>query len=340
MGSELVGRRAPARQERSAAAEVSWRHVLRYARWNQCTQLGRRLLGLPVWRAADFAPCLSAADVARLAGVARAIRGADYPPAILLHGVLPRSGTNYLANAIALHPDVAGFPRQMWEFPLLHVAPGAEALQSEFTAMFAANEALLGKHEFLAYLASGWLAALQSEVGARRLLMKSPHVQHIGLFPAIFPRDKLVLCLRDGRDVVASTMRTFGRHLLRKSFRQIVTEWKLATDAALEFAEGNRKHHPNAVVVRYEDGVREPQQLMQGLLGRLELDPARFPFDRLDQLPVIGSSTSDAEGASRWRPVARDASFNPIGRWRSWPRRRMKEFMAIAGDTLARAGYA
>jgi protein-tyrosine sulfotransferase len=340
MVSQLAGRRR-ARQERpSAAAQVTWRHVMRYARWNQCAHLGRRLLGMPVWRAADFSASLSAPDVARLANLARTIRGADYPPAILLHGVLPRSGTNYLANAIALHPDVAAFPRQIWEFPLLHVAPGAEALQSEFAAMFPANEALLGKHEFLAYLASGWLAALQAEVGARRILMKSPHVQHIGLFPAIFPRDKLVLCLRDGRDVVASTMKTFGRHLLRKSFRQIVTEWKLATDAALEFTEGSPKHHPNAVVVRYEDGVRAPQQLMQDLLVRLELDTASFPFDRLDHLPVIGSSTSDAEGASRWQPVTRDASFNPIGRWRDWPRRRMKEFMDIAGDTLVRAGYA
>jgi protein-tyrosine sulfotransferase len=341
MHDQLVRGRGRAQQERAAAtAQLTWRHVVRYARWNQCAQLGRRLLGMPVWRAADFSSPLAAADVARLADLACAVRGADYPPAILLHGVLPRSGTNYLANAIALHPDVAGFPRQMWEFPLLHVAPGAEALQSEFIAMFPANEALLGKHEFLAYLASGWLAALQGEAGARRILMKSPHVQHIGLFPAIFPRDKLVLCLRDGRDVVASTMRTFGSHLLRKSFRQVVTEWKLATDAALAFAEGSPGHHPNAVVVRYEDGVREPQQLMQRLLARLDLDPARFPFDRLDHLPVIGSSTSEAEGAARWQPVKRDPAFNPIGRWRSWPKRRMKEFMDIAGDTLARAGYA
>jgi protein-tyrosine sulfotransferase len=295
---------------------------------------------MPVWRETDFLSPLAGAEVRQLAHLALSVRGADHPPAILLHGVLPRSGTNYLANAIALHPDVAGFPRQIWEFPLVHVAPGAEALQSEFTAMFPANEAVLSKHEFLTYLASGWLAALQSEMPAKRLLMKSPHVRQIGLFPAIFPRDNLVLCLRDGRDVVASTVKTFGTSLLRKSFRQIVTEWKLATEAALNLAEGGPNHHPNAVVIRYEDAVREPRRLIRDLLVRLDLDPASFPFDQLDRLPVFGSSTNQAEGAARWEPVRRDASFNPIGRWRDWPERRMKEFMDIAGDTLARAGYA
>jgi protein-tyrosine sulfotransferase len=341
MSSQLVGRRGRSSGLRSSDhGQGRWRHILRYARWSQSAQLGRRALGLSVWRESDFASTLSAEDVNRLSDLALKARGAAYPAAIFLHGVLPRSGTNYLANAIALHPDVAGFPRQMWEFPMLYVAPGAEALQSEFTAMFPGNEAILGRYEFLTYLASGWMAALQSDAGRKRILMKSPHVQHIGLFPAIFPRDKLVLCIRDGRDVVASTMKTFGGHLLRKSFRQIVMEWKLATEAALTFAEGGPNHYGNAVVIRYEDGVRDPRQVMQDLLVTLDLDPARFPFDQLTELPVIGSSTSQAEGAMRWQPVERDSSFNPIGRWHDWPRRRMKEFMHIAGDTLTRAGYA
>ncbi|MEM7503647.1 MAG: sulfotransferase [Pseudomonadota bacterium] len=327
-------------EQASTATQITLRHVLRYARWNQCARLGRRALGLPVWREADFTSSLSDADEKRLADLAQQVRGPDYQPAILLHGVLPRSGTNYLANAIALHPDVAAFPHQMWEFPLLHVAQGAEALQSEYIGMFPLNEALLTRHEFLTYLASGWLAALQTQMGDQRILLKSPHVQHIGLFPAIFPRDKLVLCLRDGRDVVASTMKTFGTQLFRKSFRQIVTEWKLATDAALDFAGGNGQQRRNAVLIRYEDGVREPRRLMQDLLVRLDLDPASFPFERIEHLPLIGSSTNQAEGALRWRPVARDSSFNPIGRWQNWPRRRIREFMSIAGDTLSRAGYA
>ena len=331
--------RAAAGGRPAAAAQTTLAHLARYARWNQCARLGRRLLGLPVWRQADFLPPLTAAESRRLSELALTIRGPDHPPAILLHGVLPRSGTNYLANAIALHAHVAPFPRQIWEFPLLHVAPGAEALQSEFTVMFPDNEARLTRYEFLAYLSSGWLAALQREVGGQRILMKSPHVQNIGLFPALFPRDKLVICLRDGRDVVASSMATFGRHLLGKSFRQIVTEWKLATEAALSFADGGINQRADAVVIRYEDTVRDPHATIRHLLDRLDLEPARFPFDRLEDLPVIGSSTSRAEGASRWQPVRREASFNPIGRWHDWPKRRMRQFLAIAGDTLARAGY-
>jgi protein-tyrosine sulfotransferase len=314
-------------------------HFARYVRFNQFGHLLRRAAGLPAWRADDFLREIDPACARRLTEIAFAVRGPDYPPAIFVHGVLPRSGTNFVANLLALHPDVAAFPRRLWEFPLLHVVPGARALESEFLAMFPRNAEVMQPFELLAYLAGGWLASLQREVGERRVLLKSPHAQNLFLFRHLFPGDKLVLCLRDGRDVIASSSATFRSRLLRKSFRQLVTEWKLATDAVLSFAPGGPNAHPNVVVLRYEDLAGDAVEAVGTVLDRLGLDAARYPFAAAGVMPVFGSSTSAETGDARWQPRPRGTGFHPVGRWHAWPERRKEAFLRAAGDTLARAGY-
>jgi protein-tyrosine sulfotransferase len=238
-----------------------------------------------------------------------------------------------------LHGAVSAFPRGLFEFPLVELAPGARALQHEWLAHFPGNGRLVEEFELFGYLASGWLAALQAEAPNRRLLMKSPHVRQIGIFRAALPRDKLVLCLRDGRDVIASTLATFEGGLLRKSFRQLVMEWRLATEAVLAFAPGGPRENGNTVVVRYEDMVEQPRQVLRQILPMLDLDPADYPFDELDRLPVYGSSTSREQGRQSWQPVTRQASFKPIGRFASWPEHRKRLFDQLAGEVLQRAGY-
>ncbi|HLT01456.1 MAG TPA: hypothetical protein VK001_04725, partial [Geminicoccaceae bacterium] len=75
-----------------------------YARLPQLYRYARRALGLAAARRDDFMAAPAPDEAARLEAIAGAVRGADAPPAIFVHGVLPRSGTNYLADALSLHP--------------------------------------------------------------------------------------------------------------------------------------------------------------------------------------------------------------------------------------------
>lgn len=337
-GPALLQSGAAGRSPAAASGRVL-DHLPHFLRFGQVGQLLRRLVGLPVWRREDFLADLPAETVARLGTIGHKVRGSRYPPAIFVHGVLPRSGTNFIANALALHDAVRAFPAGLLEFPLVEIAPGAEALRHEWLAHFPANAPLVADHELLAYLASGWLAALQADAPGRQLLLKSPHVRQIGLFRAILPRDKLVLCLRDGRDVIASTLATFEPGLLRKSFRQLVMEWRLASEAVLAFAPGGPLENRHTVVVRYEDMVERPKDEIRRILPVLGLDAGVFPFDRLARLPVYGSSTTREQGRQSWQPVRRSPSFKPIGRFENWPTHRKRLFEHLAGDTLRRAGY-
>lgn len=318
-----------------------WHHLRRFVRFAQTDRLVRRLIGLPDVEPEDFLFSLDNGEVQRLTAVARRVRGEAYRPAIFVNGVLPRSGTNYIANALALHPAIAAFPRRLYEFPLLELGPGARALRHEWLAHYPENGSLVRDDELFAYLASAWLADLQTDTPDRHLLFKSPHLRQLSLFRATMPDDRLVICLRDGRDVVASAMSSFQEHsrFTRKSFRQLVHEWRLATEAALAFAPGGPQAHPHTVIVRYEDMVADQAGEIRRVLVALGLDLDVYPFARLEQLPVFGSSAGRSKGEWRWQQATRDAGFNPIGRYADWPDRRKRTFDHLAGNTLRRAGY-
>lgn len=316
------------------------RHILGYVRLNQLPRYVRRLVDRPSASAADFLPTIDARETARIAALVRDIRGPEAPPAIFVHGVLPRSGTNFLADILALHPDVHPDPGRLWEFPLLYVADGARSLQDEFLFMFRENAQVMGRYDMLACLAAGWMRKLQAEAGGKRILLKSPHVQNIGLFPAIFPDDRALLLLRDGRDVVASSLKTFGsRRFGRKGFTALADEWRLGCEAILAFGPGGTHAHPGMHVVRYEDLIRDLEPTVSTVLGAVGLDVSRYDFEALRKLPVRGSSASTSAMDQRWQPHAKPASFNPVGRWRDWPEARKRRFNAVAGPALLRAGY-
>ena len=315
------------------------RQILGYARLSQLPRYLNRALSRPTAQAGDFTFPQSADEREHLASLVRGIRGAGARPAIFVHGVLPRSGTNYLADVLALHPDLQQDPGRLWEFPLLYVAPGADALQREFLFMFKENAEVMKPYEMLAYLAGGWIASLQQRNPDKRMLLKSPHMQNIQLFPSLFPDDIAFLCIRDGRDVVESSMKTFGGGLMRKSFGALAREWQLGCEAALSFKEGGANAHPNVKVVRYEDLVGDTEATVRSLLAHAKLDPVSYDFQALEALPVRGSSASKTDLSQRWQPEQKSAGFNPVGRWQSWPDARKKRFNEIAGATLQRAGY-
>ena len=322
----------------SAGMIAKGKAVFNFARITQIPFLLRRAAGLPSLQKHAFD--VENRSHARLASIALDVRGVDYRPGLFVHGVLPRSGTNFLADALALHPHIFQNPGELWEFPLLYVADGARALQAEFQFMFPPNRNVMVEHETLAYLASGWMRHLQKETGERTMLFKSPHLQNIALFSQIFPRDKLLILLRDGRDVLQSSLSTFGSRSLGKNFSTMAHEWSAAVQLALEFKPGGRLATDNALVVRYEDLVQNGRDIMVGILNHCGLEQSPFDWEAFDNLPLRGSSTNLADASQKWQQQPRTQDFNPLGRWRDWSDQQKAEFKKRAGNALIAAGYA
>lgn len=311
--------------------------LFQFVRMSQFPFLVRRMLGMAT---VDRRCFLTDARPDILSSIALAIRGADYHPALFVHGVLPRSGTNFLADAIAIHPHTVQNPGALWEFPLLYVASGADALQREFTFMFPPNGKVMKQYEMLAYLASGWMKVLQAQSKQHHMLFKSPHMQYVALFPALFPRDRMLILLRDGRDVLHSSLATFGHRWSGKSFAAMAAEWAAAVELALSFSTGGALACDQARVVRYEDLVHQGRPAMEQVLAHCGLDGSLYDWASFENLPLRGSSTNKAVLEQKWQQEKRPETFNPVGRWHDWPQARKECFKKHAGQMLIAAGYA
>lgn len=313
--------------------------ILRSARMGDLLRLARRVAGLQYLAPADFLPDIGEAEAQRICELSARARGAG-PAPILVLGVMPRSGTNFLRDLLALHPDVCADPGRVHEFPLLHAARGAAGFMDEYLSLFPANAEVSGRWDALALLSGAWLREFQHEAGARQILLKSPHVQNLSLAPHVFPGARIILCVRDGRDVIESTQKSFSRWALtRKTFAQLAREWGLATAAVMQFAPGAARARAEVMVVRYEDVVAAPGDMARRLLDHAGLDPAAYDFHKVDAMPVRGSSRSQKAEADRWLPERKQADFNPVRRWAAWSDAKKARFDRIAGDVLEAAGY-
>jgi hypothetical protein len=260
------------------------------------------------------------------------------PQMLFIHGVLQRSGTNFLLDLLLLHSDcgaggifedylLAGSPllmRYVWTL--------TESWNSTWF-----DESREGVRRKL-------VAALGKELGsfcrlhakpARWFVSKTPSTLHLDSCFDLFPSALVILIVRDGRDVVESGIRTFGWR-----WEEAVRHWCTSARRMLEMMDA-RADSRQVLLVRYEDLFLETKREMKRILAFLGLDENRFDFQAADSLHVRGSCEFGRHDGSvvDWKPVARTAEFSPMGRYCGWSTRRNQRFAWLAGEISARLGY-
>ena len=267
---------------------------------------------------------------------------------VFIHGVLPRSGTNYLSRALRCHPDLGASPRGLWEFPHLKKSDGLLS----YARSMARSPKLphLEEGELLRMIGDAWLEyASEGLPEGRRLVLKEPSVENLDRFFHFFPRACLLVLMRDGRDIACSSLKTrFAsparfdwRHPRTFSLRagnpvrELARRWSEASRAVRAFMDEHGERE-RARIVRYEDLVEDPEGETRRILGFLELPAERFAWDALAALDVRGSSfVGNREGELDWEGSASPSEeFESVGRWRSWSGREVRAFDSIAGPEL------
>jgi protein-tyrosine sulfotransferase len=256
---------------------------------------------------------------------------------IFIHGIMPRSGTNFLWDLLLVHPDCAPAREPVREDLFLnhadHLVAFAEEVRASWDPRWGDFAPDVGER-LQAALGDGLISFLWTD-RSRRLVTKSPSVRHLGRFFVLYPGARLLILVRDGRSVVQSSMETFGW-----DFDRACRAWADAAEEILRFQQAEAARSDRWRLVRYEDLVDDPEGQLRPILAFLGLDPARYDFAAARGLPVRGSSAfGRRDGEVHWEPVAKDASFAPKERWRSWPGGRLERFDWLAGDQLRRLGY-
>ncbi len=263
-------------------------------------------------------------------------RGPERGPAVIMHGIMPRSGTVYVGELLRRHPDLHGYAHQMWEFPALQLAPQLQQLQEEFFNGYRGNRDRLAESDFLTIFGGAMMALVHSDTPQdKRALVKMPSVQFLSHFFTMFPYEHSLVLVRDGRDVVHSTLRTW-RYL---NFVQVCLRWNRSAQSVLAnqqqmTAEGRRGY----LLARFEDALADPEAFIRRLCAHFDLDPDNYPYEEVTGIPVIGSSKL-AKDKVTWQHVRPPQNFKPKDYWRKWSPLKKAVFKAIAGQSLLALGY-
>lgn len=243
---------------------------------------------------------------------------------------MQRSGTNFVHDLLALHPDVSS-PSVAYEDHLFADADlllrFAELTTSRWRGHGGADDPTA---DLVRQLGQGLVGPFAAQATEPFFVTKMPSMDGIEHAASLFPDAPIIVVVRDGRAVVESATTTFSEPFDREAAR-----WADGARAVIDLEASGR---PEVMVVRYEDLLADLETELRRVLEHIGLDPETYPFDRAEALPVRGSSQLVEQGGVHWSPVDRD-SVNPEDRGRSMSTAHRRSFDRIAGAELEQLGY-
>lgn len=259
---------------------------------------------------------------------------------VFINGILPRSGTHFLANLLCQHPDCikAPVPEDGFLASGKHLANYVDSLVNSWTEQNNSKDYNHYKDTLLEGFGlslSGflWNATRSKTEGKTTMVAKTPLVNNLKLFPKLFPSAKLIILVRDGRDLVESAVRSFNYDR-----NETIINWVKATETIKKYTESVTED--KYLIVRYEDLHENVEMEMKRILMYLDLEIEKYNFDAAADLPVVGSSVfKRGDGNVHWWPVSKNETFQPLERTKEWTKEDHDHFNAIAGESLLYWGY-
>jgi hypothetical protein len=276
---------------------------------------------------------------------------------IFIFGIARRSGTNFLMDLLARHPDCKASqyigedffvarskflrrytqevtsrwqPGWWWNYP--HKLDAGSSEWAKWVDAHIEEEGNL----LLQGIGMALLRYLASEEKSKRLITKTPTTRAIKNFPILFPGGKALIVIRDGRSVIESAQKTFGT-----LFNDALDEWVCGAKWLLEFDKKyNKLFGKLYLIVKYEDLYQDTENQLRKLFKFLDLNADVYDFEGASDLPVRGSSQFKNEiGQVIWTPVPKSEDFNPLKRWEEWETDKHMQFNQVAGRYMNRLGY-
>jgi hypothetical protein len=174
-------------------------------------------------------------------------------------------------------------------------------------------------------------------MGKKRWVEKTPrHIYRMGEILNYFPEARILLMLRDGRDVACSIRERYI------SLEAGIDRWIEDNQAGRSFWK-----HPNVRVVRYEELVTEFEKTMRGVtdfvgekyedsLPRLHETPKYYFSPRIEKPPDRRGDNHDQY--RNWQ--INQPLFDGRGKWRSLAAEEKQMIKNKAGEMLIKYGYA
>ncbi len=233
------------------------------------------------------------------------------PQPIFLVG-FPRSGTTLLEHVLAGHPDLSTLSERPLLAPLLTPFYGpAEQVSQRLSRL--TNE------EVAAFRAAYWqrLRFFQGEerTDGSRVVDKLPlNINNLALIHFFFPEAKVIMTLRDPRDVLLSN---FMQHFALNSvmwFSFELSRLLIFYQAVMALYLKNRQEwgHNNLQEVQYEELVANGEEVSSRLSGFLDVPRQRTMLDH------IRAARNKRIYTPSYHQVAEPLHGKAIGRWENY----------------------
>lgn len=255
----------------------------------------------------------------------------------------PRSGTTLVANLLNAQDKVTIY-RDFLHIARLREKSGAASLTVELTddqkaiALRLFNEVdnvRLGidvdvKTEDLSTLLNFYLKRLEGIAAPGDLVVghkttRAPDTARelVSLIPDL----KVIHVLRDPRGVIVSALACFRK----ENLFHLADEWRRSFRIAREMAESSDTAS-RAMILRYEDLLREPEKVFAALCNFLGLAQVGMPREMSDYGKAWESNSSfdDLKGG---------LDTTPIERWKTANPRTGRDVEILLADVMAEAGY-
>lgn len=220
---------------------------------------------------------------------------------------MPRSGSTLVEQILASHPDVAALGehlhlRHAMEKVLTSRAPGV---------LFPAYLAGLSREE-ISHIAEHYLSRIANMAGGKKRATDKLLANALiaGLIGVLFPRARIIYCLRDPADTCLSAyMKSFGQRIPYSTDLMTLARYHRAQSALMDYW---KTQLPEGMLleIRYENVVSDLETEARRLIGHcgLEWNDACIRFYETER-PVNTASVAQVR-----QPLYNHA----IGRWRHY----------------------
>ena len=263
----------------------------------------------------------------------------SYKCPVFIIGAMNRCGTNYLEYLLKT-TNIFERPYLIDEDYFLYNADKLDKYILETTRHWNKKYSPMPEDEhakILSAFGDVWLKISLDKISPDKTpVFKTPHPNNIHYLPLMFPYSKLLIIMRDGRDVVESAARTF-KYAPHKYWMK---QWACGVREIYSFMDQFKTIQNNWKYVKYEDLYTNTEETLYTIFEFLGVETSKIPWDKINNTPIIGSSTETGnQNEVHWQPVKKTKSFNPLGRWVNWNMFRKMMFKRIAGAELIQAGY-
>lgn len=234
---------------------------------------------------------------------------------IYIIGQTERTGTNFLFKLLLEHEDIIKSNHPGEDRLLMEISKLNEYINLT-SSKWSEKWKGMNKDKYSSLLLNtmtdsllNYLTPLNST--NKYIITKSPSTIGISYFLKFFPQFKPIILIRDGRNVVESLVQSFNY-----TYSQAMYQWAESGERILQELSKNEKHY---LVLRYESLYSNPAVEINKILSFVNLSNNRYDFDKINEIPVIGSSQSTLEkGKVDWDVVINKNKFNPNERYKNW----------------------